>query len=184
MRPRSAWMSETLINMTGRNVEIKARVSNPDHTESIAAQMADSGPVNIEQEDIFFNCSKGRLKLRKFSDNKGELVYYNRDDGPEPTECNYSILKTSDPTLIGRILGKALGVRGIIRKSRTLYLFGQTRIHYDDVSGLGKFVEIEVVLSPGQAISEGTDIAESVMHRLGISEHELIDAAYIDMLPK
>jgi len=56
--------------MTGRNVEIKARVSNPGHTESIAAKIADSGPVSIEQKDIFFNCSKGRLKLRKVSGNR------------------------------------------------------------------------------------------------------------------
>jgi predicted adenylyl cyclase CyaB len=170
--------------VTRRNVEIKARVSNPDRTESIAAQIAESGPVSIEQEDIFFNCSSGRLKLRKFSDNKGELIHYNRDDVPGPTECNYSIVETSEPKLIGQILGRALGVRGIIRKRRTLYLVGQTRIHFDDVSGLGKFVEIEVVLSPTQAISEGRDIAKSVMQQLGISGHELIDAAYMDMVAK
>jgi len=168
--------------MTGRNVEIKARLSNPDHTASIAEQIADSGPVTIEQEDVFFNCSKGRLKLRTFSDKTGELIYYNRDNGSRPSECNYSILKIPDPSLIDSILAEALGVRGIIRKSRTLYMFGQTRIHLDDVSGLGKFVEIEVVLSPGQPTSEGTDIAHSLMQRLGISESDLIDAAYIDML--
>jgi adenylate cyclase class IV len=61
-------------------------------------------------------------------------------------------------------------------------MFGQTRIHLDDVCGLGKFVEIEVVLSPGQTTSEGIDIAHSLMRRLGISESDLIDAAYIDML--
>lgn len=170
--------------MTGRNVEIKARVSNPAHLESIAARIADSAPVDIEQEDTFFNCSKGRLKLRKLSDGRGELIYYNRDDGSQPSECNYSILKISDPNAAGEILGKAFGVRGTIRKHRTLYLLGQTRIHFDDVSGLGKFVELEVVLSPRQTISEGRDIAESVMRRLGISENELTDAAYIDMVPK
>ncbi len=168
--------------MTGRNVEIKARLSNPDHTASIAAQIADSGPVMIEQEDVFFNCSKGRLKLRTFSDKTGQLIYYNRDSGNGPSECNYSIVETSDPSPIHSILTEALGVRGIIRKSRTLYMVGQTRIHLDDVSGLGKFVEIEVVLSPGQTTSEGTDIALSLMQQLGISENDLIDEAYIDML--
>lgn len=168
--------------MTGRNVEIKARLSNPDHTASIAAQIADSGPVIIEQEDVFFNCSKCRFKLRTFSDKTGELIYYNRDNESQPSECNYSILKTSDPSLIHSILTKALGVLGIIRKSRTLYMYGQTRIHLDDVSGLGKFLEIEVVLAPGQTTSEGIDIAHSLMQRLGISESNLIDEAYIDML--
>lgn len=170
--------------MTGCNVEIKARATNPDHVVSIAEKIADSGPMNIEQEDVYFNCSKGRLKLRKFSDKTGELIYYNRDSGPEPTECNYSILKTSDPTLIDRILTEALGVRGTIRKRRTLYLCGPTRIHFDDVDGLGKFIEIEVVLSPGQAASQGMDIARSLMQRLGIAENDLVDAAYIDMLIK
>jgi len=50
--------------------------------------------------------------------------------------------------------------------------------------GLGKFVELEVVLSPEEAISEGRDIAESVMQTLGISERELIDGAYIDLVPE
>ena len=170
--------------MTGCNVEIKARVRKPERMESIAAEIADSGPVNIEQEDIFFNCSRGRLKLRKFSDKEGELIYYDRDDKAQATECNYSIIRISEPSLIEEMLGKALGICGIVRKRRTLYLLGQTRIHFDDVSGLGKFVELEVVLSPGQTVSEGRDIAESVMQQLGISEDELIDTAYIDMVPK
>ena len=157
-------------------------LSNPDDTASIVAQIADSGPVIIEQEDVFFNCSKGRFKLRTFSDKTGELIYYNRDSGNGPSECNYSIVKTSDPSLIHSILTEALGVRGIIRKKRTLYMFGQTRIHLDNVSGLGKFAEIEVVLSPGQTTSEGIDIAHSLMQRLEISESDLIDAAYIDMM--
>jgi len=181
---RRAWTSETLINMTGRNVEIKARVSNPDHTELIAARIADSGPIVIEQEDIFFNCPNGRLKLRKLSDRSGELIYYARDDGPGPSESNYSIFKTSEPVPLGHILGRALGVRGAIRKTRTLYRLGQTRIHFDQVAGLGMFVELEVVLADGKIVSEGRNIAESVMERLGISEHELIDAAYIDMVLK
>ena len=170
--------------MTGRNVEIKARVTNPDRMESIAARIADSGPVLIKQEDMFFNCSRGRLKLRKFSDSQGELIYYNRDDGSQPAECNYSILKISDPNSTREILGKALGICGVIRKKRTLYLLGQTRIHFDDVAGLGKFVELEVVLSPGQTVCEGRDMAESIMQTLGISENELTDRAYIDMLPE
>jgi len=170
--------------MTGRNVEIKARLSDPDHTASIVAQIADSGPVIIEQEDVFFNCSKGRLKLRTFSDKTGELIYYNRDSGSRPYECNYSIVKTSDPSLIHSILTEALGIRGVIRKSRTLFMYGQTRIHLDDVDGLGKFIEIEVVLAAGQTTSEGINIAHSLMQRLEISESDLIDAAYIDMLRK
>ena len=57
-----------------RNIEIKARLRDFDSIIKRVEEIADNGPVIIEQEDTFFNCSRGRLKLRKFSDSKGELI--------------------------------------------------------------------------------------------------------------
>ena len=42
------------------------------------------------------------------------------------------------------VLTQALGVLGMVRKERLLYLVGQTRVHLDSVEGLGDFVELEV----------------------------------------
>jgi adenylate cyclase class IV len=63
-----------------------------------------------------------------------------------------------------------------------LFISGQTRIHFDEVEGLGRFVELEVVLAAGQPEEEGRRIAESLMKELGISKSDLIDCAYVDML--
>jgi len=41
-------------------------------------------------------------------------------------------------------LGLALGIKGVLRKRRTLYMIGQTRVHLDQVEGLGDFMELEV----------------------------------------
>ena len=41
-------------------------------------------------------------------------------------------------------LGLALGVRGVVKKTRRLIMIGQTRVHIDDVEGLGTFMELEV----------------------------------------
>lgn len=46
-----------------RNIEIKARVINRDDLISKVVESADNGPVVIDQDDTFFNCPDGRLKL-------------------------------------------------------------------------------------------------------------------------
>jgi predicted adenylyl cyclase CyaB len=168
--------------MRGCNVEIKAKVKNMDHVQSAAARIADSGPMVITQEDVFFNCDRGRLKLRKYSDSAGELIYYDRENHTIPAVCNYMIHQTADPGAIENILAESLGIRGVVRKERRLYLVGQTRIHIDRVAGLGHYVELEVVLSPHQTIREGRDVAKSIMQQLEISDNELIDCAYIDLM--
>lgn len=165
-----------------RNVEIKARVASREVMARRAQELADEGPVTRVQEDTFFVCPRGRLKLRRFGPTEGELIYYERPDSAEPKESRYAISPTPDPDGLARALSFALGVRGAVRKSRTLYLVGPTRIHLDSVEGLGDFVELEVVLRPDQSASDGADIACDLMARLGISCDQLVHEAYIDLL--
>jgi len=73
-------------------------------------------------------------------------------------------------------------VLGTVKKVRRLYKVGQTRIHLDDVENLGKFVELEVVMTPEQSVSDAEHIASLLMQKLEIGEHELISGAYLDML--
>jgi len=80
-----------------RNVEIKARIGDLDGLERKVAGIADSGPVAIDQDDTFFASEAGRLKLRAFSANRGELIFYEHADEAGPKECFYLIAKTSEP---------------------------------------------------------------------------------------
>jgi adenylate cyclase class IV len=52
----------------------------------------------------------------------------------------------------------------------------------DEVEGLGPFIELEVVLQPGQDISQGVAIAHDLMAKLGISQNQLVEKAYVDLL--
>ena len=168
--------------VVARNVEIKARVESLKAIERRVREMADEGPVTLMQEDTFFVCPRGRLKLRKLSQTQGELIYYERPDSAEPKESRYAIHRTSAPEGLVETLSLAMGTRGVVRKSRTLYLVGATRVHLDCVEGLGEFVELEVVLRPDQAVSEGTTVARDIMNRLGIVPSQLVHQAYIDLL--
>jgi predicted adenylyl cyclase CyaB len=87
-----------------------------------------------------------------------------------------------DPTAVGAVLAAALGVRGVVRKRRRLYLIGRTRVHLDQVEGLGGFIELEVVLGEGEAASQGEAVAVELMDRLGIARSDLVRGAYLDLL--
>ncbi|XP_036828546.1 uncharacterized protein LOC118947720 isoform X8 [Oncorhynchus mykiss] len=79
------------------NVEIKARVSNATRLAERASQLSQSEGTVIRQQDTFFNCSTGRLKLRNLMDGSGQLIFYERPDCDGPKVSNYSLSTTQDP---------------------------------------------------------------------------------------
>ena len=91
-------------------------------------------------------------------------------------------LKQAAPDSLRNLLTQAFGIRGVVRKNRTLFLVGNTRVHLDEVEGLGSFMELEVVLGPEEGEAEGQAIAVDLMARLGIKESDLVEQAYIDLL--
>jgi predicted adenylyl cyclase CyaB len=166
------------------NIEIKARVRDMAGLRARAEALSDTPVQVIPQEDTFFHIPKGRLKLRRLQPDQAQLVFYERPDQDGPKRSNYHIYETSDPQGLLMTLTLALGVRGVVRKTRYLYLCGQTRIHLDDVEGLGQFMELEVVLREGQSDAEGQSIAEELMDRLGVQKEDLLEGAYMDLLEK
>jgi predicted adenylyl cyclase CyaB len=167
-----------------RNVEIKAQITNYSELRAHVDAISESRPEIILQEDIFFNCPNGRLKLRTLSPSRSELIFYKRDDLAGPKESRFQIVPVDDPDSLRDLLSKAFGIIGIVRKERQLFMVGQTRIHIDTVDGLGLFLELEVVLNPEQSESYGSGIAQSLMKKLHIPDSHLINVAYIDLILK
>jgi predicted adenylyl cyclase CyaB len=166
------------------NIEIKAHVRDLASLQRLAAALSDTPVQVIPQEDTFFHTPKGRLKLRLLQPDLAQLVYYERPDQEGPKRSSFHIYETHDPAGLKTALSLALGVRGVVRKKRYLYLAGQTRIHLDDVEDLGQFMELEVVLREGQSDAEGQSIAEDLMAKLGIRKEDLQEGAYMDLLEK
>lgn len=167
-----------------RNVEIKARIDGVEALMPRAAALADQGPTEIVQDDTFFTCPNGRLKLRALSPTDGQLIFYRRPDQAGPKESFFLISPTSSPDTLREALTLAYGQAGRVKKHRTLFLAGRTRIHLDRVEGLGDFLELEVVMADGEPADAGVEVARDVLARLAIAPDQLIERAYVDLLDR
>lgn len=180
------------------NIEIKARLRDLEAVRKRAAALADGPARVLRQDDTFFPAASGRLKLRALSEDgagapapgapagvgsvRGELIHYERPDAAGPKASRYAIARTDDPDGLRAVLSAALGEAGRVRKTRTLFLAGRTRIHLDEVEGLGSYLELEVVLSDGDAPEDGEREARQLMNRLGVTPDDLVEGAYVDLL--
>lgn len=165
-----------------RNIEIKARIESVESLAPRVAALADQGPVEIVQDDTFFPCDRGRLKLRAFPAGDGQLIYYQRPDQTGPKESFFVISPTAAPDALREALALAYGRAGRVRKRRILYLIGRTRVHLDRVEDLGDFLELEVVLTEGEPAERGVEEARRLMAALGVDPGQLIEGAYVDLL--
>ena len=164
------------------NIEIKARVRDLRALQAIAENLSDTPCEVIEQQDTFFHTPAGRLKLRVLGPDLGQLIYYERGDTSGPKRSDYIVSRTSEPASLKAALSGALEVRGTVRKRRLLYWVGNTRVHLDEVEGLGSYMELEVVLGEDQPVDQGERIAAELMRKLGVSRTDLVEGAYIDLL--
>jgi len=165
-----------------RNVEIKAWIESVEALAPVAAALADQGPTEIAQDDTFFTCPHGRLKLRAFSATSGQLIFYQRPDQAGPKESFFLISPTASPDTLREALTLAYGQAGRVRKQRTLYLAGRTRIHLDRVENLGDFLELEVAMAEGEPAGAGEAVAYDLLAKFGIAPNQFIERAYVDLL--
>jgi adenylate cyclase class IV len=170
----------------GANIEVKARANDWSGQRGRAEKLTGAGATLLEQVDTFFKVPMGRLKLRQITPEQGELIFYQRPDQPGPKRSDYSVAVTDRPAALRETRAQALGVYGEVKKRRWLYVSeafgGHTRIHFDEVKGLGQHIELEVILQEGQSPEDGERIAERFREALDIREDDLIDCAYLDLL--
>ncbi|MDP2005819.1 MAG: class IV adenylate cyclase [Rubrivivax sp.] len=164
-----------------RNIEIKARITRVEDLLPRALALAGGAPEVLQQDDSFFRVPHGRLKLREFADGSAELIHYHRPDTDEAKASDYVRVPVPDPAALREALARGCGLLGRVRKQRWLLLVGATRIHIDRVEGLGDFMELEVVLRDGQSDADGSAVAESLMHELGLADAERLAGAYLDL---
>ncbi|KIH60597.1 putative adenylyl cyclase CyaB [Ancylostoma duodenale] len=170
-----------------RNVEIKAKVRDRQEIVRLAKELTGEEPTILKQHDIFYKSPQGRLKMRTVEEKgvvRTELIWYNRPDVAGPKLCEYNKFDVPSDILsaLQETLRCSMGIKGEVKKTRTLFIFERTRIHIDSVEGLGDFMELEVCLREDESTSDGQRVADEIRQKLGVLTEDLLEGAYMDML--
>ena len=163
-----------------RNLEVKARCADLETVRERAERLGARSAGTFRQRDAFFTAPEARLKLRVTDEGDGQLIAYRRDDAARPRDSEYLLYATSRPAELHAVLAHALGAAGMVEKRRHLYLYRHTRIHLDEVRGLGGFVELETVLA-GQPEPEARAELETIAAALGLRPEDFVTGAYVDL---
>jgi adenylate cyclase, class 2 len=173
----------TTVNRPGRNIELKCRCDDLEAVRRKAEQLGARDMGLLHQRDTFFQAPRARLKLRELGEGKAELISYRRPDTVEARGSDYVICAVAHPVELAAVLEHALGTGGTVKKQRHLFLHGHTRIHLDEVEGLGSFIELETVLS-GQTDQEALRELEQIVVALGLDGMERVPVPYLELLDR
>jgi predicted adenylyl cyclase CyaB len=163
-----------------RNLEFKARLHEPRATQAKARELGAELWGDLRQTDTYFFVRSGRLKLRQTAGFQAELIYYERTEGEEFRPSEYSLASTPEGKEMREVLSRALGVLGVVSKRRTLLLMDSTRLHFDNVEGLGHFLEIEAPVRDDEG--DARERIDGLLRRLGFDWTDCIRASYIDLV--
>jgi predicted adenylyl cyclase CyaB len=164
-----------------QNIELKARVNDPEALRAVVAALGARFVWERLQRDTFFGVPRGYLKLREVEGEPAELIAYERAPGSRLRPSDYEIATVADGAELRAVLARSLEVRGVVAKRRVLYLWEHTRIHLDEVEGLGTFLELETVVA-GITVEEAHTEAARVMEALRIRSEDLLDRPYLELL--
>jgi predicted adenylyl cyclase CyaB len=162
-----------------QNLERKFRCADLAAAEIAARKLGAADHGVLHQHDYFFPAPNARLKLRRINSTQAELIAYRRADSAEARISDYTIVPISDAEALIAALAQALGPARELIKTRRLFIHRSTRIHLDEVKHLGRFVELETVISGQTRADAEAELAEIVN---ALSLRDALSTAYVDLL--
>lgn len=164
-----------------RNIELKFRLADLAPARAVAQQHATQN-LGVEQQiDTYFQCPRGRLKVRQIDRHPAQLVWYQRADEPTARASDYYLVPVSNPETLKQALTAAYGIRGVVEKRREIYLIDNVRVHLDAVRDLGTFLEFEAVLGPQVDDRHGAAQLAELCEIFKLQDQDRLSGSYSDL---
>ena len=168
--------------MPSINIEFKARAADIDALEN---KLLELSPVFIgedHQVDTYFNVSSGRLKLRE-GKIENALIHYERPDTAGTKRSDIILYQHTPDKSLKEILVKVHGIKVIVDKIRKIYFIDNVKFHFDHVTSLGTFVEVEAIDRTGEiGIDKLKEQCEKYAAFFNIQPADHIPVSYSDMI--
>jgi predicted adenylyl cyclase CyaB len=166
-----------------KNIELKAKVENFRTLRKLLNKAGATRKGMLLQEDMYFNCRGGRLKLRTIDNKHSELIYYKRPDksGSKLSTYDRCPIANGQVKTLRKILKETRGESVNVAKKRELWMYGNTRVHLDIVKELGTFIELETVVNK-KTIPQAKAEHKKVAQLLQISKLPKVRWSYSDLL--
>ena len=163
-----------------QNVEYKVELRDVELARTVCRKIGARMVASFRQTDTYFRIADGRLKKREAPGEPTEWIFYHRQNRVKPKLSNFTIY--SDREARERYGERPLPVWLIVEKHRELWMWGSVRVHLDEVFGLGRFLEIEALVTPRQHLGKCHRLVQRLVDKLGMALGEPICNGYADMM--
>ena len=162
------------------NVEYKAELRDLEMARAACRAVGAAYIATLDQTDTYFRVPSGRLKRRECVGEPTEWIFYDRSDESRPRLSSFTIY--SDSQARERFGVNPLPQLVQVRKVRELYLLDNVRIHLDEVDGLGRFFELEALVSPGFPVTRCHAAVDRLRATFGQVLGEALSVSYADLI--
>ena len=160
------------------NLELKIRLDNPGSVLDKVKETDAEFKGELNQTDVYYKIKNGLLKLRLES-GKQTLIKYLRNEISDERWSEYQLISLENNDARSYLNG-ILEEEAVVEKKRLLYLYDNTRIHIDEVKGLGTFLELETLVISGK--KEAAERFEKIIGLLSLKKKNEIRKSYRDLI--
>lgn len=161
------------------NFELKTKISDCAKTLERIKSIGATYKETMNQVDYYFQTGAEKEKIREINNKEIHLISYKRSEKKGRKDSNYTIKIISLEQKKSLLEQKPLLC--LVDKIRQLWIYKNTRIHIDNVVGLGDFMELETVVG-NISKSQGANEFGEVVNKLGIEFNKTEPFSYSDMV--
>ena len=168
--------------MTVLNFEFKARTNDLKKAEEKLLLLNPKFIGEDNQTDTYFKVTRGRLKLRE-GNIENSLIWYERENIKGAKQSEVLLYQHNPDKTLKDILIKLHGIKVVVDKRRRIYFIDNVKFHFDAITKLGTFIEVEAIDNNGViGIEKLKDQCNRYAELFKIRSRDYISLSYSDML--